>query len=29
MRRQETPTWRLAVSILVICGGSALVVTGG
>jgi drug/metabolite transporter (DMT)-like permease len=29
MRRQEAPTWRLALSIIVICGGSALIVGRG
>jgi drug/metabolite transporter (DMT)-like permease len=29
MRRQEAPTWRLALSIAIICGGSAMVVTSG
>lgn len=29
MRREEAPTWRLALSILVICGGAALVVNRG
>jgi drug/metabolite transporter (DMT)-like permease len=29
MRRQEAPTWRLALSILIICGGSAVIVGRG
>jgi drug/metabolite transporter (DMT)-like permease len=29
MRRQESPTWRLALSIAIICGGSAMVVASG
>lgn len=29
MRRQEAPTWRLALSVLIICSGSALVIGSG